>query len=59
MICMHDLATGGLRNGFYYPCEDVKSKKRSVVTSGTDRYPIGQGIEAIGLDAMAALLADL
>ena len=33
--------------GFYYACEDVKPKKRFLVTSGTDRYPIGQGIEAI------------
>ena len=33
--------------------------KRFVVNSGMDRYPISEGVEAIGLKEMATILAAL
>ncbi len=45
--------------GFYIACEDLKADHRFLVNSGAERYPIGPGLDAIGLDAMAAALATL
>ena len=45
--------------GFFLACEDVKPKRRFVVNSGTERYAISQGVEAIGLKEMASLLSAL
>lgn len=45
--------------GFYEACEDLKPAKRFVVHAGYDRFPIGQGIEAIGVREMAELLERL
>ena len=45
--------------GFFAACEDVKPDKRFVVNSGTERYPVGEGVEAIGLREMAGILAGL
>jgi predicted AAA+ superfamily ATPase len=45
--------------GFYTACEDVKPAKRFVVNSGTERYPISEGVEAISLKEMASTLAAL
>lgn len=44
------------RRGFYSACEDLKPDRRWLVHGGADQYPIGDGIEAIGLRAMTALL---
>jgi uncharacterized protein len=43
--------------GFYSACEDVKPNRRFVVHSGTDRYPLDERLEAIGLRALADMLA--
>ena len=45
--------------GFYLACEDVKPEHRFVVYSGTDRYPISDGLEAVGLQEMAHMLSAL
>ncbi|HWE51817.1 MAG TPA: ATP-binding protein [Bryobacteraceae bacterium] len=45
--------------GFFSACEDVKPDKSFVINSGTERYPVGEGIEAIGLKEMAMNLAAL
>jgi len=42
---------------FYSGCEDLKPDKRSVVYSGLDSFPMGEGITAISLpDLMQELL---
>jgi predicted AAA+ superfamily ATPase len=45
--------------GFHLACEDLKPQHRFLVNSGNDRYPIGRGLDAIGLAEMAGLLARL
>jgi predicted AAA+ superfamily ATPase len=45
--------------GFYNACQDLKPLRQFVVNSGTDRYPISAGVEAIGLRELAAMLAAL
>ena len=45
--------------GFYEACEDLKPAKRFVVHAGLDRFPIGEGIEAVGIRDMAELLERL
>lgn len=45
--------------GFYNSLEDLQPKKAFVVHSGNDRYPLGDGVEAIGLHEMAEELAGL
>jgi predicted AAA+ superfamily ATPase len=45
--------------GFFTACEDVKPDTRFVVNSGTERYAISEGVEAIGLKEMATILAAL
>lgn len=45
--------------GFYNSLEDLKPKKAFVVHSGNDRYPLSDGVEAIGLHEMAEELAGL
>jgi predicted AAA+ superfamily ATPase len=45
--------------GFYIACEDLKPAKRYVVNSGTERYSVSEGVEAIGLREMSAMLAAL
>ncbi len=42
--------------GFYEACKDLQPAKRFVVYSGLDRYPIGAGVEVIGLPELAQLL---
>jgi predicted AAA+ superfamily ATPase len=44
--------------GFHHAREDLNPKRSFVVYSGDRRYPIAEGIEAIGLRDMAALLAE-
>ena len=45
------------RKGFHHAREDLKPSRSFVVYSGVDRYPIAEGIEAIGVEAMAEMLA--
>lgn len=45
--------------GFFLACDDLKPSRRYVVHSGTDRYKVAKGLEAIGLRDLAALLASL
>ncbi len=44
------------RRGFYSACEDLKPDHRWLVHGGADQYPIGDGIEAIGLRGIIELL---
>jgi len=45
--------------GFYYALEDLKPARAFVLYGGNERYPIGQGIEAINLFELASILAKL
>ncbi len=46
------------RKGFYTACEDLQPSQRFLVHNGTDGdpYPVGDGVQAIGLGALASLL---
>lgn len=48
-----------VERGFHIAISDVKPDKAFVVYSGTERYPKGDGVEAIGLRALAEELASL
>ncbi len=52
-------AAAHLDRGFHIAREDVKPKRSFVVYAGEDRYPIGDGVEAIGVRGLAALLAEI
>ncbi|WEK37314.1 MAG: ATP-binding protein [Candidatus Pseudobacter hemicellulosilyticus] len=41
-----------LSKGFHIGCEDIGADKRFVVYSGTDRFPLGEGITAISLSGL-------
>jgi len=43
-----------LGKGFYQACEDIRPTRKYVVYSGTDRFPLQQGVEAIPLPQLAA-----
>jgi predicted AAA+ superfamily ATPase len=43
--------------GFYSACEDLTPAKKFAVNSGTDRYFISEGVEAIGISELASMLA--
>ncbi len=45
--------------GFYIACEDVKPTRSFVVNSGSERYAIGKGVDAMSLKEMASTLAAL
>jgi len=45
--------------GFYSAIEDIQPEKAFVVYSGTDRYPLAEGVDAIGLCEMAEILKGL
>ncbi len=45
--------------GFYIACEDVRPKRSFLVNSGTERYAISKGVDAISLKEMASTLAAL
>jgi predicted AAA+ superfamily ATPase len=47
------------KKGFFTACEDVKPDKRFVVNSGSERYSISEGVEAISLREIASMLAAL
>jgi predicted AAA+ superfamily ATPase len=45
-----------VEKGFHIACADLQPHKRFVVYPGTERIPLGQGTEAIGLHALATAL---
>ena len=45
--------------GFYEACEDLKPAMRFVVHAGLERYPISEGLEAIGVRELADTLSQL
>jgi len=47
-----------LTRGFHIACDDLQPQHAFVVHSGEQRYPIREGVTAIGLADLAALLAD-
>lgn len=48
-----------LAKGFHAARADLAPARSFVVHAGTDRYPLGEGLEAIGVAEMVALLAGL
>lgn len=46
-----------LEKGFHFARQDLKPGKSFVVYAGDDRYPLDEGVEAIGLRELAAILA--
>ena len=44
------------RRGFYAACDDLQPVRRWLVHAGSDRYPLGDGVEALGLRELALLL---
>jgi len=48
-----------LRKGFHHARDDLNPERTFVVYSGDDSYPLGEGIEMIGLNALASLLAGM
>ena len=51
--------TGVPATGFYVACKDVQASRRLVVNAGHDRYAVGDGVEAVGIAALAAELNGL
>ena len=47
-----------LDRGFHRAREDLRPERSFVVYSGEDRYPKGEGVEAVGLREAASLLAN-
>jgi hypothetical protein len=45
--------------GFYLAVQDLKPDRQFLVNSGSERYPMTHGLEAIGLAEMAAVLGNL
>ena len=45
--------------GFYQACEDIHPDKSFVVYAGTERYPVSEGVYAIGVLGMAEMLLDM
>ena len=48
-----------LEKGFHHALEDLRPSAAFVVYSGAERYPKGQGIEAIGVRELAHELSSL
>jgi predicted AAA+ superfamily ATPase len=48
-----------LERGFHHACEDLQPARRAVVYPGTERYPMGDRIEAVPVHALAADLIAL
>lgn len=47
-----------LDKGFHHAREDLKPERSFLVYSGEDRYPKGEGIEAIGVKELASVIAE-
>ncbi|WPC66340.1 ATP-binding protein [Rhodoferax ferrireducens] len=45
--------------GFYEACEDIKPAKRFVVHAGSERFPISEDVQAIGMRELADNLSQL
>lgn len=45
-----------VEKGFHLACADIKPDQRFVVYSGSERFSVGNGVDAIGLPALAAQL---
>ncbi|MDP2319282.1 MAG: ATP-binding protein [Acidobacteriota bacterium] len=45
-----------VEKGFHLACADIKPDQRFVVYSGSERFAVGNGVDAIGLPALAAHL---
>jgi hypothetical protein len=43
--------------GFHIACDDLQVTRRFLVNSGKGRYPMGHGVEAVGLWELASELA--
>ena len=52
-------ASGKPRRGFYSACADLAPARRYLVYPGTESYPVGDGVQAIGLRQLAAALGRL
>ncbi len=48
-----------LERGFHAACEDLKPERRVAVYPGTERYPMGSGVEAMPLPTLMEELAAL
>ena len=46
-----------LEKGFHHAREDLRPERSFVLYSGTERYSVGAGVEAVGLSQLAATLA--
>lgn len=47
------------RRGFYSACEDLKPVKRWLVYPGSETYPVGDGVQVIGLRALIGVIQQL
>lgn len=52
-------ATAKPRKGFYAACEDIQPTQRLLVYPGQERYPIGDGAEAVGVGLLVQQLHGL
>jgi hypothetical protein len=46
----------GIERGFHSACADLKPKKRFVMYPGTERFPLDENTDAIGIVALAKAL---
>jgi predicted AAA+ superfamily ATPase len=49
-------ATSKPRRGFYSACEDLQPAKRWLVYPGAESYPVGDGVQAIGLRELVEVI---
>jgi predicted AAA+ superfamily ATPase len=47
------------RRGFYSACEDLQPAKRWLLYPGSETYPVGEGVQVIGLRALSGLVQQL
>lgn len=45
-----------IERGFYSACADLSPRKRFLVSSGTERFPLNHDTDAIGVAELAAVL---
>lgn len=48
-----------MSKGFHIARQDLSPRRSFIVYSGKDRYPVSEGVEAIGIREMASMLAGL
>jgi len=46
------------KKGFYHAIEDIEPDKTFIVYAGDERYPVTEGVEAIGVSDMTQMLLD-